>query len=383
MNSHTAEHKFTFNLVSTKTMKQNIKLLMISTVMMLVISPSFVVHAALTCDASNQIDFNWSDAGRDWPAPTGSGATFTPTLVHTENVGGVDFNFTFSSDQSNADLINSLSLSSVPSPDDTTAGVGADLDGDGALDEGLAVIVDPVSDTTGARLDLDVILDVTVSEPLSGFEFFTTDVDEGGAARRDQVTTIGFLNGATVLPVASHFPGAVTPTTTLAGNVATTIPGAGQRFPNTNPEEAVVVFTFNSPIDSFRVIYADDSETPAANLGVIRGISIMSNFAFCPSPDLSITKTDNQVNYTPGESFSYDIVLTNNGSGSANGATFTDIVPTWGQGVTWVCTASGGAVCPAASGTGNSINQVVNTFPNGGELTYTVTGTYSTNMAAY
>jgi len=364
-------------------MKKKIKALSISVAVMAAISPLFILNAALTCDASNQIDFNWNDPGRDWPAPTGSGATFNPTLVHTENVGGVNFNFSFSSDQSNADFINSLSLSSVPSPNDTIAGVGADLDGDTILDEGLAVIVDPVSASTGARLDMDVILDVTVSEPLSGLEFFTTDVDEGGAARRDQVTTIGFLNGATVLPVASHFPGAVTPTTTLAGNVATTIPGAGQRFPNTNPQEAVVIFTFDSPIDSFRVIYADDSETPAANLGVIRGISILSNFAFCPSPDLSVTKTDNQLNYTPGESFSYDILLTNNGSGSANGATFTDTVPTWGQGVNWVCTASGGAVCPVNNGTGNTINQVINTFPDGGELVYTVTGTYSTNMAVY
>jgi len=338
------------------------------------------LHAAITCDASNQSLFTWDN--RDWPAPTGSGATFNPTLAHTETVDGIDFNFAFSSDQSNADFINSLSLSSVPSPNDTTAGVGADLDGDNNLDEGLAVIVDPVSATTGQRLDMDVFLDVNLSSPISELEFFVTDVDEGFPSRRDQVTVIGFLNGVQVLPVASHFPGAVNVTTTLVGNVATTNPGAGQRFPNTNPQEAVVAFTFDSPIDSFRVIYADDEES-AGNVGVIRGISMMSDFSFCPAPDLSVTKTDGQANYTPGGSFSYDIVVANNGPGSANGSTFTDTLPAWAEGVTWTCVAAGSAVCPNANGTGNAISEVIAAFPNGGSLTYTVNGTYSTDMANY
>jgi len=350
-------------------------------------------HAALNCDASNQSSFTWDDAGRDWPAPTGTGASFNPTLAHTETVDGIDFNFTFSSDQSNADFVNSLSLSSVPAPNDTVAGVGADLDGDGALDEGLALIVDPRADIGGAPLDMDVFLDVTLSLPISEFEFFVTDVDEGIPSRRDKVTVTGALGATPVLPVASHFPGAVNVTTALVGNVATTIEGVGQRFPNTNPEEAVVVFSFASPIDSFQVIYADDEDDdPVPDIGVVRGISIMSNFGFCPSPDLQITKTDSPPNlansvYTPGVPFSYDIVVTNTGPGSSNGAIFNDSLPAWAQptppatSVEWSCVAAGGAACPA--GTIDGVNDVIPTLPDGGTVTFTVSGTYSPDMVDY
>ena len=102
-----------------------------------------------------------------------------------------------------------------------------------------------------------------------------------------------------------------------------------------------------------------------------------------PFADLSITKDDSQTTYTPGAAFSYEIIITNNGPDAADGAVFTDNVPAWGESVTWTCSSAGAAVCPNAAGSGNAISQAIATLPNGGVLTYTVTGFYSTNMAIY
>ena len=98
--------------------------------------------------------------------------------------------------------------------------------------------------------------------------------------------------------------------------------------------------------------------------------------------DLSVTKTDAQTTYTPGDSFSYTITVDNNGPDAGDGAVLTDALAAWAIGTTWTCTASGGAVCPNASGSG-SLNETIATLPNGGQLVYILVGTYSTDMNDY
>lgn len=339
------------------------------------------LQAALTCPAGSQSTLDWDTV--DWtdPANVGGGATYSPTLSQSFPVGGVDFDFAFSSDVPN--LLASLESVStqLASPDDISATIGpGDTDGDGTLDEGLGVVVNPLDGFGGSAQDLDVILDVTFSEAVSEFEFTISDVDQT-TGRQDQVTVIGFFNGVPVLPTLSNDPTAATSTYTISGNTATATATAGNRTPTNNPEEATVVATFDQPIDAIQVIYADAEETTLAGG---RGITIMNDFSFCRETDLSITKADAETVFTPGEPFSYDIVVSNDPNGiPADGAVFADTVPSWGTGVSWTCSASGGAVCPAASGTGNTINQTIATFPEGGSLTYTVTGTYSPDMADY
>ena len=93
-----------------------------------------------------------------------------------------------------------------------------------------------------------------------------------------------------------------------------------------------------------------------------------------PQADLSVTKDDGSTTYTPGGSVTYTIVVSNAGPSAANGATITDDLPEPPlSNITWTCgTVTGGAVCSAASGTGD-LNEVIATFPAGGSLTYTVT----------
>jgi uncharacterized repeat protein (TIGR01451 family) len=95
--------------------------------------------------------------------------------------------------------------------------------------------------------------------------------------------------------------------------------------------------------------------------------------------DLSITKTDGATNVTPGNTVTYTIVVRNaaTSTGVSNGSIVTDTVPATITGVTWTCgSATGGATCGAASGSGNTINTTAN-LPVNSTLTYTVTGTLS------
>ncbi|MGZ4679285.1 MAG: Stk1 family PASTA domain-containing Ser/Thr kinase [Ilumatobacteraceae bacterium] len=94
-----------------------------------------------------------------------------------------------------------------------------------------------------------------------------------------------------------------------------------------------------------------------------------------PSADLSI----DQITHTVGTgSVTFKITVTNKGSADVKPATFSDNTPGAG-GLTWTCTASGGASCPIGSGTGNINNASVD-LPNGGSVVFNVTVTSGSNL---
>ncbi len=93
-----------------------------------------------------------------------------------------------------------------------------------------------------------------------------------------------------------------------------------------------------------------------------------------PRVDLISTKTDGITQATPGTLVNYAMTVTNSGPSQATNAAITDTVPASLTGVTWTCTATGGATCAAPSGSGNIIATNA-TIPTGGIVTYTVTGT--------
>jgi uncharacterized repeat protein (TIGR01451 family) len=119
---------------------------------------------------------------------------------------------------------------------------------------------------------------------------------------------------------------------------------------------------------------APDSETANDNLTVNAS----------PTSDLSITKDDSSLSYTPGSAGVYTIIVTNNGPDDVSGATIADDLP---NGVTitsvWTCTSS-------------SINSSCNTTPsttdpisidadivNGDTITVTVPVQFSADMGDY
>jgi uncharacterized repeat protein (TIGR01451 family) len=105
--------------------------------------------------------------------------------------------------------------------------------------------------------------------------------------------------------------------------------------------------------------------------------------------NLSITKVDNAGgssitpstgNVTPGQSLTYDVVVSNTGTGSVTGATIADPLPANFTSGSWTATATGGATGFSASGTGNIDDTSVN-MPAGSTITYVVTGTVSAGAA--
>jgi uncharacterized repeat protein (TIGR01451 family) len=100
--------------------------------------------------------------------------------------------------------------------------------------------------------------------------------------------------------------------------------------------------------------------------------AVASTSVAAPVADLTVTKTDGSGTAAPGTSISYTIVAGNAGPSTATGATVTDNFPPQITGVTWTCTAAGGAACPA-SGAGNLAALV--DLPSGGTATFVATGT--------
>lgn len=88
--------------------------------------------------------------------------------------------------------------------------------------------------------------------------------------------------------------------------------------------------------------------------------------------DLSITKTDGVSTYTPGQSVTYTITVTNAGPSTATAARVQDTLPSIITNASWTAAITAGTAAIAnASGTG-SIDELVDLGP-GATVTYTVT----------
>lgn len=92
-----------------------------------------------------------------------------------------------------------------------------------------------------------------------------------------------------------------------------------------------------------------------------------------PAADLRVTISDGVTTVGPGDTLNYVVVASNAGPASANNSVIANPQP---AGVTYqsvVCTASGGAVCPAGLTLAAwQAGVAIPTFPNGGSLTFTV-----------
>ncbi|MEO8357149.1 MAG: SdrD B-like domain-containing protein [Chloroflexota bacterium] len=105
-----------------------------------------------------------------------------------------------------------------------------------------------------------------------------------------------------------------------------------------------------------------------------------------PNADLSITKTDNQTNVTPGTQIRYTITVSNAGPEAVTGATVTDLFPTRSPlsgTINWTCTTTGGASC-GGTGTGSgNINRSVD-LPVGSTVTFmTTSGSVASNATGF
>lgn len=155
------------------------------------------------------------------------------------------------------------------------------------------------------------------------------------------------------------------------GNINTTV---------TLRRGAAATFTLNASVASGASGNLTNTATVAPPAGVTdtnpNNNSATDTDIADPQVDLAITKTDGQINYTPGDQLIYRITVTNGGPGDVVNAVVNDNLPPNIASATWTCaiTAAGtGSVinaCGAASGTGN-INTTL-TLRNGAVATFTL-----------
>lgn len=101
-----------------------------------------------------------------------------------------------------------------------------------------------------------------------------------------------------------------------------------------------------------------------------------------PAIVVGITKTGPAV-ADPGGPITWVVTVVNNGPADGAGSIFSDPVPAVISNVTWTCTASNGAACQNASGSGNNINQVLPAFPPAGQVVFTINGTLPPGAGQY
>lgn len=135
--------------------------------------------------------------------------------------------------------------------------------------------------------------------------------------------------------------------------------------------------------------YLDSTTTSINNTAGVNAGGTASNGSaqICydvPDADLSVTKSDSNTTYTPGEAFVYTITVNNAGPDGANGSLLSDNIPTWAISPEWECTGTtGGAICPSPTTGSGNLNETIATFPANSSVTFEITGTYSTNMNDY
>lgn len=93
-----------------------------------------------------------------------------------------------------------------------------------------------------------------------------------------------------------------------------------------------------------------------------------------PKPAVEVSKTTTATRSTPGAQVPYTVTVKNVGSVAAGGTVLTDPLPAGVESMAWTCTATGGAACPNASGSG-AIHETVATLPAGDSVVYQVVAT--------
>lgn len=121
---------------------------------------------------------------------------------------------------------------------------------------------------------------------------------------------------------------------------------------------------------------ADGVCTPGNDVGPCTAAASIS-----PVPIVSLEKSASTETLIPGSTVVFTVVARNVSSVAADGTVISDPVPSGFSAFDWSCSASGGAVCPNASGTGG-IDETIATYPSGGELVYTITATVAADPPA-
>lgn len=169
-----------------------------------------------------------------------------------------------------------------------------------------------------------------------------------------------YLTGGTTVYAVSASGGPLTAIGTITGMTGTVV---GTAFSTTGQ---FLVASNTNPARLYTVNFATMAATPFSGT-MTTG---MGDLASSPLADISLTKSNGSATTVAGTNTVYTIVAANSGPSGTIRVPVVDAAPAGLTFGTWSCTATGGGVCAAATGSGN-----LNTFadlPGGGTATYTV-----------
>src|SRR5439155_854134 len=197
------------------------------------------------------------------------------------------------------------------------------------------------------------------------------------------VVTNNGLGRVTGAVVGDNFPAVFTgmsfTATQTGGASGFTASGSGNINDTvTMPSGSVITYTATGTIDPSA---PSGTLSDTATVSVPSGVTdpdLTNNSATDSDPlvltaNLKVTVTDGKSSVVSGQSDTYTIVVTNNGSGRVSGSVVNDSFPAVFTGVTFTATQTGGASGFTANGSGNIHDTV--TMPGGSVITYTAIGT--------
>ncbi|MCU1412911.1 MAG: hypothetical protein JWN80_251 [Microbacteriaceae bacterium] len=172
--------------------------------------------------------------------------------------------------------------------------------------------------------------------------------------------------------------GALCPTALGTGAIGDTLA--------TLPAGSSVTYTIDATASATppAIVQNTASATPPSGGTCSSGSSVpppcTATVTISPDPIITILKTADVTALTPNGIVVYTVHVTNTGVTSAAGTVVSDPLP---AGIaafsSWSCAASGGALCPAASGAG-ALNETIAVYPAGSSLTYTITARASASL---
>ncbi len=233
-------------------------------------------------------------------------------------------------------------------------------------------------------------LQYTVGSPLT----YTITVDNAGPDTATNASVVDNLpaglptSGPTAFTWACVSSGGASCAASGTGNISDTV---------TIPKDGKLVYTVtgNVPLATSGTLANTATLTPPPGAYSPNCLTSCSDTASVsdlpPSADVTIVKTVDKAEFTPGEDLTYTITVTNNSILGVEGVDVVDTLPaalptSGASAFTWSCVASDVEVsptipstCPNASGTG-SLNETGIDLSAGGTVVYTVTGTVPSSV---
>lgn len=240
-------------------------------------------------------------------------------------------------------------------------------------------LVDPTSTNNSATDNSTVTpqADLSISN-----DDGTTSATPGGSVTYTIVAGNAGPSNVSGATVADAFPSSLTCSWTCTGAGGGTCPassGSGNISGSVNlPKNGSATFSATCAISASASGTLTNTATIAAPGGTTDPVSTNNSDSDSDSltakSSVGVSMTDNTDFVRIGDVVSYVIEVANSAGPSNATATVTDSLPTQLSNGSWKCTASGGATCGSASGSGNSLSDSP-ALPSGGKVDYVYTAT--------